>query len=148
MHWRIRLELTQFPDAAGISGEQPGLFIVTAAGKQGMRRGDPGRKASAERADGPVAAPDETIPPETLYDMMNVRLQRFKAPGLRIRIGDDAGNLGGDIRAPGDVGDLAAPLLKTVGLDVRNAAVIKDELDVLCEIDQCDRLVYLPWQYT
>ena len=121
----------QLPEPVGIFPEQAIAFVVAAAGKDGVGRRHPGEQPAAERADRPVAAPDDAVPAETVDDVLHIGTQRLGGPGAAVRIGDDAGNLGDHVRPGREIGDAALPSVEIAALDIGHAAMVEDEGDAL-----------------
>ena len=73
------------PDPLGISRQQLRLLVGAGAGDQRMGGGDPGRQPAAQRADRPVAAPDDAVPAERADRVLDIGPQRFDRPVCRDR---------------------------------------------------------------
>src|SRR3954469_20102025 len=59
-----RSYLSDGPDALGVCLVELVALFCAAACRQRMGGGDPGRQSTAQRADRPIAAPDDAIPAE------------------------------------------------------------------------------------
>src|SRR5258708_28517336 len=112
------------PDTAGVDAEKPGSLVDGAAQRDGVRRSDPDGKRSGERANRPIAAPDNAIPAEAVDRMFDVGPDVVDGPGLRLRVSDDARHLDRDVGPLGDLGDMLAPRMLGAILDRGHAAVI------------------------
>ena len=114
-----------------------------AAERDRLGRGHPGRERGRQRADRPVAAPDDAIPAEACDRVLDIGADVVEGPGRAVGIGDDAGDLDRDIRPVRDFGDPLAPGMLGALLDRRHAAMIEHELNVGREVGERDRLVDL-----
>src|SRR5207302_5383066 len=95
--------------------------------------------AGRKRADGPITAKHNAVPPEAADRMIDERPKVFRRPALRICIGDKTGNLAGNVRKLGHLGNVRTPRVEIPLLHLRYPAVVKNENHIRAAGDQFDR---------
>ena len=101
------------------------------AGEDGAEGGDPGRQVGAGVHHRPVAAPEAAVRAEGRDHVLDVGAHRRERRGAGRALVEDAGDLRGDVRHGGEVGDALAPGLARAAGDVRAAAVVEHERGAL-----------------
>src|SRR6478735_11316295 len=76
----------QPPNPTGVDVEKPRTLVGRATQRDGVRRSDPDGKRRGERANRPIAAPDNSVPAEAVDRMFDVGPDVVDSPGLRLGV--------------------------------------------------------------